>query len=565
MTNKEIARALKQTGALIEITGGNAFRSRAFENAARTIERMEESAEDLLREGELTKVRGIGDGLAAQITELLDRGSFELRDELLREIPAGVLAILKVKGLGAKKVRALWQERGITSIEALEAAARAGHLDTVSGFGAKTQAKILEEIGLMRHYSRSRRFADAYALALPLLEALDAAYEVTHVQLTGEMRRRLEIVDAVEIFCATEKANTIPRLLGGLVADGVEQDGVWTYKGQFPDGFPLQVTASPHGQCGSVLWRTTGSEAHVEAFIASHGEPPKSDDEEAVYAHAGLPVIPPELREGSGELEAAGAGRLPVLIRVEDLKGSLHNHSTYSDGAHRLEEMVRHARSMDLAYYGVCDHSRSLVIANGLSVERVRDQKEEIQALNAKLKEEGGAPFRIFSGTESDILTDGSLDYPDEVLAAFDFVVASVHSGFNMTRDEATARLLTAIQNPYTSILGHATGRLLLAREGYEIDHLRVIEACAANGVAIELNADPSRLDMDWRWIKEATSRGVLISINPDAHSMEGLSNVRWGVQVARKGWLTAADCLNAKTLHEFETWLNERRTRCVA
>ena len=265
------------------------------------------------------------------------------------------------------------------------------------------------------------------------------------------------------------------------------------------------------------------------------------------------------MREDDGELDAAADDTLPQLITVGDLRGTLHNHSTYSDGAHTLRQMAEAARAMGLEYFGVCDHSRSLQIANGLSIERLREQAEEVRALNAAFAADGGPPFRIFHGSECDILRDGSLDYPDDVLAELDFVVASIHSHFNMTEDEATERLIRAAEHPHVAILGHLTGRLLLSREGYPVDHSRVIAACAAHGVAIEVNANPYRLDIDWRYVREATAQGVPIAINPDAHAIDGLEDVQWGVAVARKGWLTPAQCLNAKSADDFAAWLSAR------
>ena len=327
-----------------------------------------------------------------------------------------------------------------------------------------------------------------------------------------------------------------------------------------PGGLPLRVCVVAPARYGTALWQATGSAAHVEAFTARYGAPGAQADEAAVYAAAGLPPVPPELREDRGELDAAEAGALPDLVTVDALRGSLHNHSTHSDGAHTLRQMAERAQAMGLSYFGISDHSQSLTVASGLTPGEVARQREEVDALNEEWAAGGdGAPFRIFHGIESDVLRDGALDYDDDVLATFDFVVASVHSGFNMTESEATERLVTAIANPHTTILGHATGRLLLAREGYPIDHARVIAACAAHGVAIELNANPYRLDMDWRWLREATAQGVLISINPDAHAMDELENVRWGVAAARKGWLTADQCLNAMPLDAFEDWLAGR------
>lgn len=552
MTNKAIARVLHETAFLIELTGGNAFRARAFGGAARTIERMEEPVVELLAQGALTDVRGIGAGLAAQIEELVATGSFALRDDLLASLPPGLPEVLRVKGLGAKRVRQLWQELGVTTLDDLEAAAAAGRLATLEGFGKKTQENVLSGVRLVRTYDRRRRFAPTWRQVVPLLEALRQAPGVQRAEPTGALRRALETVEAAELIVAGPTGAVQAVLPAAHLAEaGVVEDVL-------PNGLPLRIFCTTPERFGTDWWVRTGSEAHVAAFEAAYGRPALHAGEAAVYAAAGLAPVPPELREAMGELEAAAAHTLPRLLTVADLQGSLHNHSTYSDGAHTVEEMAEAARARGLSYLGLCDHSQSLTVAGGLSPERVRAQQAEIAALNARYAAEG-ARFRLFSGTESDILADGALDYPDSVLASFDLVVASIHTGFNMTEAQATERLLRAIANPYTTILGHPTGRLLLAREGYPIDHEQVIAACAAHGVAIEVNASPYRLDLDWRWIRHATAQGVRIAINPDAHSTEELDNVRWGVAVARKGWLTPEACLNALPLDAFEAWLRHR------
>jgi DNA polymerase (family 10) len=318
------------------------------------------------------------------------------------------------------------------------------------------------------------------------------------------------------------------------------------------DGLPLHVhTCSPF-TFGTTWWRTTSSDAHRNAFTETYGPPGDHETEDALYAAADVPVIPPELREGRGELHAAARNDLPGLLSTEDLEGCLHNHSTYSDGADSLSTMAETTRDLGFSYFGICDHSQSLQIADGLSPDEARKQHEEVQALNGTFSDD----FRVYHGIESDILRDGSLDYDEDLLSLLDFVVASVHTGFSMHEDEATERVVRAIRNPHTRILGHPTGRLLLVREGYPLDHERVIEACAEHGVVIELNANPYRLDLDWRWVRRATDQGVLISINPDAHATDELEYVRWGVAVARKGWLTPEQCLNAKPVTEFDAWL---------
>ncbi len=567
MTNKQIARVLKETADLIEISGGNAFRARAFSSGARALERLEMPVVTLLAEDRLTAVSGIGSGLAAQIREFVETGTLALRDELLAALPPGLPALLRVKGLGSKRVRQIWQDLDVSTLDELEHAAEAGRLAELEGFGKKTQATILANLALLKRYAGRRHFADAYLQALPLLDRLRNTEGVARAELAGPLRRRMETVEAVDAVVAADDPATVEAALAGWLRGGeaTKLDGDTLLEGALPDGLPLRVRVTAPDRYGTALWRATGAEAHLDAFEQEYGSPDAHADEARVYEAAGLPFIAPELREGSGELEAAAENELPELLTVEDLRGTLHNHSTYSDGAHTVREMAEAARAMGLSYFGLCDHSRSLTIAKGMSIERVLAQHEEVEALNDEFAHDGGPPFRIFAGVESDILADGALDYPDEILAAFDFIVASVHSGFNMAEAAATERIIRAVENPYTSILGHPTGRLLLRREGYPIDHAAILDACAAHGVAVEINANPWRLDLDWRWVHEATRRGILVAINPDAHSTEELHNVRWGVEVARKGWLTAAQCLNAKSLDAFTGWLDARRLERVA
>jgi len=566
MTNKQIARYFKETASLIELTGGNAFRARAFDRAARTLERLEAPASALLDAGTLTDIPGIGAGLASDVRTLIDHGSFELRDELLAALPPGLLETLRVKGLGAKKVRTVWKALGVTNLEELEAAAATGRLADLDGFGEKTQENILHHVKLLKTYRARRHYAAVVALVEPLLETLRRQPGFVRVETTGALRRKLETIDTAELIIATDDRAAARSALASVVdaVDAPDKDDPSVVTGRFDDGLLLRIYLVAPNRFGAAWWHHTGSEAHVQAFVETYGPPADAAEEEAVYRQAGLVFVEPELREGADALEAAAEDRLPRLITVADLQGSLHNHSTYSDGTHTLRQMAERARSMGLSYFGICDHSRSLQVANGMPVERVLEQQEEIRRLNQTFAQDGGAPFRIFSGIESDILADGALDYPDDVLASFDFVVASIHTRFNMSEQKATERVIRAVSNPYTTILGHPTGRLLLAREGYPLDHRAVIAACAEHDVVLEINAHPYRLDLDWRWIRHATQQGVRLSINPDAHGMDELHHVRWGVAVARKGWLTPDQCLNALPLDAFARWLTARRPERV-
>ncbi len=560
LTNKDVARVLKETASLIELTGGNEFRARAFSSAARTIERLDEPISTLIESDELKDVRGIGPGLAAQIEEILARGTFSVYEDIISTLPPGLTEILRVKGLGAKKTRRIWQVLGITTLQEVEEAAMIGRLADLDGFGTKTQENVLANIKLLKQYGTKRRYADALVLAEPILERVRGLPGIAAAEYAGDIRRKMEIVADVLIVAGATDRDAAAAALSEVYT--FEHREGTRLESKLPDGLPLLVYLVPPDEYGTTLWRLTGSPAHVEAFESRHPVPDTAHTEADIYEGAGIAFVEPELREARGELEAAEVGKLPGLITEDDLRGTLHNHSTYSDGAHSIRQMVDAARSMGYSYYGVCDHSRSLAIANGLDIDRVRAQQAEIDALNEELDAGDGAPFRVFKGTESDILEDGSLDYPPEVLATFDFIVASVHQGFNMTREHATDRIIRAVENPYTTILGHPTGRLLLRREGYQIDHERIIDACAENEVVIEINANPRRLDIDWRWVHHALDRGVMLSINPDAHSIAELYYVQWGVAVARKGWLTPDRCLNAMTLEDFSQWIEQRMRR---
>jgi DNA polymerase (family X) len=560
MTNKEIARGLKLTSNLIELTGGNDFRARAYAGAARRVDDLDDPVAQLVEAGRLTGIPGIGAGLASDIEAFVRTGTFDTLDELLSVVPAGLMDVLRVKGLGPRKVRALWQELGVTTIDDLEEMALTGRIAGLPGFGKKSEERVLEEVRHVRTYMGRRHYAMVAGALDPLFEALRDSDGVDQVQPAGTLRRGAEDLSEVELVVSGDR-DIIVDILSEFcrsAADGSVNEAL--YAGILPDGLPIRVYHAGPEDFPLEWWRRTGSQAHIEAFEQDYEVMEKPPTEAAIYHGVGLSFVPAELREGEGELEAAARDAIPRLIEVGDLRGTLHNHTTASDGVHSLREMAEAARAMGYEYIGICDHSRSLAIANGLSIERLRRQGEEIRALNEELAHTSGPTLRIFHGTECDILRDGSLDFPDDVLGELDFVVASIHSGFSMTEDEATERLIRAAEHPLVDILGHLTGRLLLRREGYPVNHLAVIDACARNGVAIEINANPYRLDMGWRFIRAATAQGVPIAINPDAHSIEELRFVEWGIAAARKGWLTAEQCLNALPAVEFDRWLKHRR-----
>lgn len=556
MRNDAIAKILEETADLLELTGGNPYRASAFTRAARSIGNLEQSVRDRLDDGSLTEVSGIGDGMAGHIADILEGGSFDLRDELISGIPPGLMDVMRVKGLGTKRTRRLWTELDVTSLDELEEAAEEGRITTLDGFGAKTQQNILENVRRLRHYEARQRLSEAWTATQEFLRALRAVEAVDRAKPTGPLRRQREVVEQADVLVGTNDPESVEAWLREQLGDVSSGDAA-AITGTLQEGVPLHVHLASPSRFGTAWWRTTGSPEHCAAFVEAYGEPGAHADEESVFGEAGLPLIPAVLRENRNELDAAARGELPALLTTDELQGCLHNHSTYSDGANTVREMAEAARNRGYSYFGICDHSQSLQIADGLSPEAVREQHAEVERLNEAFANDGDEPFQIFHGIESDVLANGSLDYGEQTLALFDFVVASIHTGFSMTKGEATQRLVRAIENPYTRILGHPTGRLLLRREGYPIDHDSIISACADHNVAIELNANPQRLDLDWRWVRSAIDRGVSISINPDAHAIREIDNTRWGVAVAQKGWLTRDHCLNAKSLDAFREWLD--------
>ncbi len=557
MSNDDIAQILQETADLLELTGGNPHRARAFSRAARSLSGLDDAVADRLAEDTLVDVQGIGDAMAEHVQDILHSGSLELRDELLSAVPPGLMDVMQVNGLGTKRTRRLWTELDITTLDELEQAAEENRIATLDGFGTKTQQNVLENVRQLRRYESQWRLADAWTALQSFLEQLRPVDAVARAEPTGALRRHRETVEQAEVLVSSTESDLVWNWIASHLDDPSSEDESMM-RGQLKEGIPLRVHLTTPDRFGTVWWRTTGSPEHCSAVEETSGSPDAHADEEALYRAAGLSYVPPALRENRGEVEAAAEDALPSLLALDDLDGCLHNHSTYSDGVHSLREMAEAARERDFSYFGISDHSQSLRIASGLSAEEVREQQTEVDLLNNTFANDDGAPFRVFHGIESDILRNGSLDYETEILDGFDFVVASIHTGFSMSEADVTERLVRAIENPYTRILGHPTGRLLLRREGYPINHERVIEACAKHGVALELNANPHRLDLDWRWVREATDQGVLISINPDAHAIREIDHMKWGVAVGQKGWLTPDQCLNAKSLDAFTDWLDE-------
>lgn len=554
MENKAIAKTFKLYSQLMELFNENPFRTKAMASASFKIDKLPFPAASATID-QLSTQPGIGKSTAERIMSILESGSFPELDNLIAQTPPGVMAMLTIKGLGPKKIRSIWKDLGIESIGELLYACNENRLMEAKGFGLKTQEEIRKSIEFSNANQGLFLYAKVEKIAATLLGSLVSYFPDQQHTFTGEIRRKCEIIASVDIL-TTCSISEIRSFLEETPAYIVEeyQDTVVQLTDELGVRYRIQSTSEERFAIDLLL--TTGSEIHIKELQTIQANLPTFSSEEAIYKALGLSYIEPELREGSGEVNWAKHGELPKLITYADLKGTLHNHSTYSDGVHSLEQMAMYCKDeLGLSYFGICDHSKTAVYASGLPIERVKEQWMEIDRLNDKL-----APFRIFSGIESDILSDGSLDYPDDILAKFDFVVASIHSNLRMDEEKATQRLITAIENPYTTILGHPTGRLLLSRPGYPIDYKKVIDACAANRVVIEINANPLRLDLDWRWQRYALEKGVLLSINPDAHRTEGLTDMQYGVYVARKGGLSPERCLNAFSLEEIEQYFAEKK-----
>ena len=551
----KVAAALEELALLSELAGENPFKVRALAGAARAVLRLPEDLQHLAARGELTGIPGVGKGIAGLIAETLAGGEPAALAELRRTLPSGLPDLLRLPGLGPKRVRTLWQEIGIATLGELEYACRENRLLTLAGFGPATQAKILGAIELRRSFSDKHHISTGWCAAEEALAVVRTAAPDAEAAAAGEVRRFCEVVGEVVVVCTGAAPAAILPALAGLLS-GATADSCGRVTGRHVSGIPVRVVSVPRGSFGTALAWQTGSARHLEQLAAravsgglvladgvlsdASGRRVECPRESDLYARLGLPWIPPEIREGDGEIEAAANGPLPDLVREDAILGAVHVHTTDSDGTASLDEMAEAAAQFGWSLLGIADHSQVAAYAHGLDAARLRTQGEAIAARNRR----GGTPL-LLRGTEADILTDGGLDIPPDV--PLDFVVASVHSSFRQTVEAQTARLVRAVSRGRGTILGHPTGRLLLAREGYQVDLEAVLQAAAASGAAVEINAHPFRLDLDWRWVRRAVEIGVPISIGPDAHEPAGLADVRWGVGIARKGWATAKDVLNAR------------------
>jgi DNA polymerase (family 10) len=555
MENKPIARKLRLLSQLMELHEENPFKIKSIANAAFKVDKLPYPIAGKTF-AELEKIDGIGKSTAGKITELLEKGTITELDDLLAKTPGGIVEMMGIKGIGPKKITTIWKDLGIENIGELFYACNENRLVEAKGFGLKTQEEIRKVIEFNMASHGKFLYAKIEKEAKDYLELLKGVFPNALIEFAGKFRRYCEIINTLSIVLGTRDPEIVfNTLLHSDIMHNIKGDKN-LITGHLENGLTIEIICVEKRYYYRELFIQTGDDEHVKNVLDRTSDTiDQPTSEELIYEKAGLEFILPELREGITFIEKAEKNALPQLISHHDLKGTLHNHSTWSDGINTVEEMALYCRDeLNLEYLGMCDHSKSAFYAKGLSIERVLQQQEEIDHLNKKLNN-----FHIFKGIESDILYDGSLDYPDEILKRFDFIVASVHSILKMDEEKATSRLIKAIENPYTTILGHPTGRLLLSRNGYPINYKKVIDACAANKVVIEINANPLRLDLDWRWHQYALEKGVWLSINPDAHRREGFLDTYYGLLIARKGGLYKERCLNALSLQEIEKFFSQK------
>jgi DNA polymerase (family 10) len=579
MTTDDIIAIFERIARLLELKGENPFKIRAYTNAARALETLSEDLPTLVAEGRLEEIDGIGKAIAEKITTLVRTGELEYYDKLRDEFPPEIFVLFELQGLGAKKIKALYDQLGIGSLTKLERALAAGQVAELPGFGAKTAENIGKAIAQYKKSAGQFRYGDIMALAEGLLDDLRSHPRVTYAQIAGSYRRKKEIVRDLDFIVSTRHPAAV---IGDFVAhpevESILAQGETKASVILQNGIQCDLRVVSGAEYPFALSYFTGSKEHnvrlrsralergwslnEYRFSAAEGrtlkEPlPEVATEADLYRALGLAYVEPELREDRGELAAAEAGELPKLIEWQNLRGTFHNHTTASDGRASLEDMAAAARELGLEYFGIADHSKSSVQANGLDEKRLLAQVARIRELNAATPD-----FRLFAGTECDIRKDGTLDFSDEILAQLDYVVASVHASFTLSEREMTDRIIRAMTNPHVTMLGHLTGRLLLTREGYKVNVPAVIEAAAETGTIIELNANPRRLDMDWRWWPLAREKGVRCAINPDAHAPAGIQDLIFGIAAARKGWLTRDDVVNTLPLGKIEAVLQKKRGR---
>ncbi|MCX7858193.1 MAG: DNA polymerase/3'-5' exonuclease PolX [Deltaproteobacteria bacterium] len=568
MNLKELPEIFENIAGLLEIKGENPFKIRAYQNAAKIISQID-GLEEKIKDKRLTEIKGIGEAIAKKIEEYYKTGSISYYDDLKRDFPLSLLELRKIPTLGPKKIKTLYEKLGITNIGELEYACKENRLLTLFRIGKRTQDRILKGIEFFKKHKDEFLLAETESQAEILRDSLKARFASSKVDICGSIRRKKEVVRDIDIITTLESREALNQFLGSFseTLTVISSDNEKTTL-KLKSGVTAEIRRVKEEEYPYALLYFTGSDEHIAGLaplfqkrglniwpIRATEKKQILKTEEEIYNAIGLDFIPPELREGYGEIEAAASKKLPELVKMEDIRGALHVHTNFSDGLDSLKILIDFSKGLGLEYIGISDHSRSAYYARGLKIENLKRQWALIDEINRSEDS-----FFVFKGIESDILPDGSLDYPDDVLKQFDFVIASIHSHFNLSKKEQMERIIKALKNPYVTIFGHPTGRLLLYRDGYSLDMEEIIEISINNGIVIELNASPYRLDIDWRHLKYAKNKGLLISINPDAHSKTGLSDIKFGVAMARKGWLEKKDVLNAKTSEEIKNFFNMRR-----
>jgi len=574
--NAEVARLFAEIGDILELKGEQPYRYNAYRTAARSVGNARERLDVLFQQGRLRELYGIGSALEAKIVEYLGTGQIEFYERVRREFPSALASLLQVPGLGPGKARALYQELGVSTTAELEAAARSGRIKDVPGFGDKVAEMVLENLEKLKRRTTRHLLADGWLAATEIQEALGNPTDADRIAVVGSVRRMCDSIGGLDLLAARNPDEDGERLIKGVLTlpnlVQVLERTAEHVRVQIYGGLEVQLIVVPREAWGSGLAWYTGSQKHVARLEglaeergwqlsdlgledAATGKRLAGSSEVEVYERLGLPWIPPELREDTGEIEAAQQGALPKLIEIGDIKGDLHCHTNWTDGTQTLDEMAKAAKARGYQYMALTDHTQNLTLTRGLSPERLQEQRALVSRLNHKL-----APFVVLLGTEMDILLDGQLDFSDEILAELEYVSASIHSGFRQTEKTMTARIQRAISNPLVNTLNHPHGRKIGQREGYAVDMQAVVELAAQVGCALELNADPNRLDLNGDWARRARALGARFTVSSDAHSVKNYDFMQFGIGSARRGWLTADDVLNTRPLDELRQLLRQRR-----
>jgi DNA polymerase (family 10) len=549
MDNYQIADHLTLLAKLMDIHGGDAFKSKTYASAAFTLEKLPQDITELPAE-KIFKLRGIGESVGKKVMEIIETGELSQLQELLAKTPEGVLEMMNIKGLGPKKIHTLWKQMNIDNIEDLKTACEENQIAATKGFGEKTQQNILQSISFQQQNAGKYLYAKAEGFALAFTEKLKNKFPEEQFEITGDFRRQMEVIESLDWVTTASSDDLQKYLLNDHAQLITDRDGMLIISAE--NSLLLRFYLETKLSFAARWFATSADEVFFQTF---DNDNQNFSTEEEIFSAAGVHYIPPFLRENKEVIAKAKTNDFSNIINTSSIKGLIHSHSNWSDGAHTIEVMAEELIRLGFEYLVISDHSKAAFYANGLSEQKIIEQHKYVDELNKKL-----APFKIFKSIECDILNDGSLDYSNDILSTFDLVITSIHSNLTMTEEKAMHRLMGAISNPYTTILGHMTGRLLLKRKGFPVDHKTIIDACAAQHIAIEINANPRRLDMDWRWIDYALQQGVMLSINPDAHTTDEFHNVKYGVLVAQKGGLIAEKNLSSFSLSQFEAWLENRR-----